>query len=76
MLAVLDGSCRTPVGALSAIVGDVLTLKGEILSLDGQTAFIETVSGPVRTPKRWARRWASKLLDRAGTQWLAQWAQT
>src|SRR5690606_28955643 len=39
MLAVLDGSCRTPVGALTKIEGDRLTLRGEILSLDGQTAF-------------------------------------
>jgi hydroxymethylbilane synthase len=76
MLRVLDGSCRTPVGALSSIEGDELTLKGEILSLDGQTAFIEMVSGPLGSAEALGEALGHKLLDRAGTQWLAQWARS
>src|SRR5690606_40382706 len=34
MLAVLDGSCRTPVGALTTLSNGTISLKGEILSLD------------------------------------------
>ncbi|UXN74536.1 hydroxymethylbilane synthase [Devosia sp. A8/3-2] len=45
MLAVLDGSCRTPVGALSRLEGGTLTLKGQILSLDGKTAFESAATG-------------------------------
>ena len=43
MLGVLDGSCRTPIAALSRIDNGRLTLRGEILSLDGK----QTVSGEV-----------------------------
>lgn len=43
MLGVLDGSCRTPIAALSTVDGGRLTLRGEILSLDGK----QTVSGEV-----------------------------
>lgn len=75
MLAVLDGSCRTPVGALSQLDGDRLVLKGEILSLDGQTAFTDMVSGAVGEASDIGTALGRKLLDKAGTQWLAQWAQ-
>ncbi len=76
MLAVLDGSCRTPVGALSQLDGDRLVLKGEILSLDGQTAFTDEVSGGVSEAAAIGAALGRKLIDKAGTQWLAQWAQT
>jgi hydroxymethylbilane synthase len=35
-LAALDGSCRTPIGALATIKGDKLHLVGEVLSPDGK----------------------------------------
>src|SRR5690606_36731443 len=38
MLAVLDGSCRTPVGALTTGLDAALTLSGEILSINWQTS--------------------------------------
>lgn len=72
MLAVLDGSCRTPVGALTTRDGDRLTLKGEILSLDGKTAFDSMASGT--DPLALGRQVGEDLLAQAGTDWLAQWA--
>ena len=75
MLRVLDGSCRTPVGALSSLAGDELTLKGEIISLDGQATFADAVTGPVETAEALGAALGQKLLDRAGTDFLAQWAQ-
>lgn len=74
MLRVLDGSCRTPVGALSRLEGERLTLKGEILSLDGRTDFIEAVSGAAGDAEALGAELGQKLLDRAGTKFLAQWA--
>jgi hydroxymethylbilane synthase len=74
MLAVLDGSCRTPVGALSRLDGQTLTLKGQILSLDGKTAFDSAASGT--DPERLGRQVGEDLIARAGTDWLAQWAAT
>ena len=74
MLAVLDGSCRTPVGALSRLDGDTLTLKGQILSLDGKTAFDSMATGT--DPIALGRQVGDDLIAQAGTEWLAQWAST
>lgn len=45
MLRVLDGSCRTPIGAHTHIEGDTLTLYGEILAPDGSAHLAETLKG-------------------------------
>lgn len=74
MLAVLDGSCRTPVGALSRLAGDTLTLKGQILSLDGRTAFESAATGT--DPLALGKKVGDDLIAQAGTEWLAQWAAT
>lgn len=71
MLAVLDGSCRTPVGALTEIEGDALVLKGEILSLDGQTTFRAADRGV--DPLALGEKVGRMLLDQAGPDWLKQW---
>lgn len=73
MLAVLDGSCRTPVGALSRLDGSTLVLKGQILSLDGRTTFDSAATGS--DPETLGRQVGQDLIDQAGTEWLAQWAQ-
>ena len=73
MLAVLDGSCRTPVGALTRLDSGTLTLKGQILSLDGRTAFDSVATGS--DPEALGRQVGEDLIARAGTDWLAQWAQ-
>lgn len=73
MLAVLDGSCRTPVGALTRLDGTTLVLKGQILSLDGKTEFNSTVTGS--DPEALGRQVGDDLIAQAGTDWLAQWAQ-
>jgi hydroxymethylbilane synthase len=73
MLAVLDGSCRTPVGALTRLDGATLTLKGQILSLDGRTEFNSAATGS--DPEALGRQVGDDLIAQAGTEWLAQWAQ-
>ena len=74
MLAVLDGSCRTPVGTVCLHAGNMLTLKGQILSLDGRTAFDSAASGP--DPIALGKQVGEDLIRQAGTEWLAQWART
>jgi hydroxymethylbilane synthase len=74
MLAVLDGSCRTPVGALTTLANGVLTLRGQILSLDGKTAFDSMASGSDALAL--GRQVGEDLIAQAGTEWLAQWAQS
>ena len=76
MLRVLDGSCRTPVGVLSRLDGETLVLKGEIISLDGQATFADSVSGPADQADALGAALGQKLLALAGTDFLAQWAQS
>ena len=73
MLAVLDGSCRTPVGALSGTSGTLLTLKGEILSLDGQTSFQAEAQG--NDPRQLGEQVGRSLLAQAGPDFLAGWSR-
>lgn len=44
-LAVLDGSCRTPIAGHAELAGGRLTLKGLVLSPDGQRAFAGQETG-------------------------------
>jgi hydroxymethylbilane synthase len=44
-LAVLDGSCRTPIGGLARVDGDVMTFHGMIVKPDGSAAHDVTTSG-------------------------------
>jgi len=73
MLAVLDGSCRTPVGALTSLVEGKITLSGEILSLDGQTSFRAEASGS--DSETVGREVGQALLTQAGPDWLKQWTE-
>ena len=72
MLAVLDGSCRTPVGALSFLQGETLRLQGQILSLDGSTEFHAQAEGA--DPQALGAAVGADLVRQAGTEWLARWA--
>lgn len=74
MLAVLDGSCRTPVGALSRIEGEGLVLKGEILGLDGAERFAAEVSGRADEGERLGAELARQLLAAAGPDFLSRWS--
>lgn len=46
-LAVLDGSCRTPIGALASIQGDMLHITGQVLTVDGQREITDSLQGKV-----------------------------
>ncbi|ODT71119.1 MAG: hydroxymethylbilane synthase [Pelagibacterium sp. SCN 63-23] len=71
MLAVLDGSCRTPVGTLSGTSNGMQTLTGEILSLDGQLSFRAEASGS--DPEALGEQVGRELLAQAGPDWLTRW---
>lgn len=46
-LGVLDGSCRTPIAALSKQSGNMFSLYGQVLSLDGTEMYEAEMSGPL-----------------------------
>jgi hydroxymethylbilane synthase len=66
MLGVLDGSCRTPIGGLATIVGDVLSLEGLIAKPDGSTLYRDAISGTVTDAVALGEELGRRLKDRAG----------
>lgn len=69
-LARLDGSCETPIGAMTALSEGHLTLSGQILRPDGSEAHADTVAGPAETAAAMGRELADRLLSRAGPGFL------
>ena len=63
-LAVLDGSCRTPIGAYARLEGDTLSFHALVLKPDGSSCFEARVSGD---PKH-----AAALGEGAGRDLLAR----
>lgn len=69
----LDGSCRTPLGAYAQIINDKLLLDTIILSPDGQTSYRYTTSGAPEDYKLIAAEAASKLKEQAGASFFKDW---
>ncbi len=65
-LAALDGSCRTPIGGLAEIEGDVLRFRGEIIRPDGSERLEAARHGPPADAARMGRDAAEELRARAG----------
>ncbi|HEV7277999.1 MAG TPA: hydroxymethylbilane synthase [Devosiaceae bacterium] len=72
MLAVLDGSCRTPVGAFTELNENQCTLYAEILSPDGSQVFEASLSGPAGEAERIGSELGQTLLDLAGPEFVAK----
>jgi len=66
MLAVLDGSCQTPIAGLATVAGDSLTLKGLLAHPEGAEIVESESSGPCTDPEAIGRRVANELLHKAG----------
>ncbi len=69
-LARLDGSCRTPIGALAEFFtknnSHKILFRGQILSPDGQTTYEETAEGKPSQAVALADAAGLKLLEQAG----------
>jgi hydroxymethylbilane synthase len=71
MLAVLDGSCRTPIAALATIgAGGSLTLEGLVAKPDGSQLHRDTMQGQVDDPVALGEALGRRLKDRAGEGFL------
>lgn len=66
MLAVLDGTCRTPIGGLARIEGDRLTLDGLVVLPDGSQLHRTRRTGPVSEAESLGRAVGAELRARAG----------
>ena len=66
----LDGSCRTPIAALSALDNGRLTLFGQLLSTDGKQVFEGEISGDVDAGPDLGRQLGDRLKAEAGEEFL------
>ena len=67
LLAQLDGSCRTPIGAMADIMQDgSLSLKGLVLSTDGTKRFEAEATGPTEAAEALGVEVADALLMQCG----------
>ncbi|MEM6460823.1 MAG: hydroxymethylbilane synthase [Pseudomonadota bacterium] len=72
-LAVLDGSCRTPIAGLAVIEGERLAFKGMILSPDGATSFEVVREGQSRLAQDLGREAGEDIRARAGAAFFESW---
>ncbi|CTQ46019.1 hydroxymethylbilane synthase [Roseibium aggregatum] len=70
-LAVLDGSCRTPIGGLATLEGDTMHFRGIVLKPDGSAAHEASGSGPAAEAERIGRSVGEDLKTRMGPDFLA-----
>ncbi|MCR4283070.1 MAG: hydroxymethylbilane synthase [Bauldia sp.] len=70
-LAVLDGSCRTPIGGLARLDGDRLAFHGMIVKPDGSMAHEVTRSGQADDGERIGADAARDLAGRGGPNFFA-----
>ena len=70
-LAVLDGSCRTPIGGYATVSGDKLSFRGLIVKPDGREAFETVREGKVSDAVRLGADAGQELKGRAGPDFFA-----
>ena len=71
-LKVLDGSCRTPIAALTTLDGEKLTLFGQILSPDGSEVYEAELAADADAGIDLGTRLGEKLLAEAGPDFIAR----
>jgi hydroxymethylbilane synthase len=69
-LAVLDGSCRTPIGGHATIAGGTLRFRGIIVKPDGSEAFEVSREGRRETAAELGADAGRELRDRAGADFF------
>lgn len=70
-LAVLDGSCRTPIGGYAAISGGMVRFRGMIVKPDGTEAFEALREGPREVAAELGTDAGRELRARAGADFFA-----
>jgi hydroxymethylbilane synthase len=71
-LAVLDGSCRTPIGGHATVSAGRLRFRGMIVKPDGSEAFEVTREGDVRDAERLGADAGGELKGRAGPDFFQE----
>lgn len=72
LLATLDGSCRTPIGAFTELNGVSCRLTAEILSPDGREFYRDSVEGAADQAAAIGTELGQRLLEAAGPDFQRQ----
>ena len=72
-LASLDGSCRTPIGALARIDGTRMQFSGLILTPDGKTSFEVTREGAASQALELGQSAGEEIKMKAGPGFFESW---
>jgi hydroxymethylbilane synthase len=73
-LAVLDGSCRTPIAGLARSDGERLDFHGMVLTPDGRECHEIARSGRAVEAEAIGRAAGTAIRDKAGTRFFESWA--
>jgi hydroxymethylbilane synthase len=73
-LAVLDGSCRTPIAGLARIDGDRLDFHGMVLTPDGSECHEISRTGGTADAEAIGREAGAAIRDKAGARFFDGWA--
>ena len=71
-LAVLDGSCKTPIAGHATIDGGVLSFRGLIAKPDGSAFFEASRKGPVTEAVKLGADAGNELRQRAGADFFSE----
>jgi hydroxymethylbilane synthase len=72
LLATLDGSCRTPIGAFTELNGVSCRLTAEILSPDGREFYRGSAEGVAADAAKLGTQLGARLLEQAGPEFQRQ----
>jgi hydroxymethylbilane synthase len=70
MLWGLGGGCLVPIGALTRVEADSLTLRGAVLTPDGRRRIVDTHRGPMEQPLNVGAELAARLLSAGARELL------
>jgi hydroxymethylbilane synthase len=73
-LAVLDGSCRTPIAGYTVVGDDTMSFSGMILTPDGTRHHSVTAEGPVSQARAIGERAGHDIRDKAGPTFFDSWS--
>jgi hydroxymethylbilane synthase len=73
-LAVLDGSCRTPIAGYAEVSADRIRFSGMVLSADGTNVISGNYEGPAAEAAALGKRAGADIRLRAGPAFFADWA--
>ena len=73
-LAVLDGSCRSPIAGLALVEGDRVRFRGTILTTDGSRSHEVEAEGTVGEAEALGRRAGDEIKAKAGPGFFDSWS--